>query len=112
MLLAEHRFDEAKTAFAKAVELNPQNTSARRGLALIARIHEDFETSLNHLTAAHNSDPGDRTVMVDLGWLYAELNQLQKAQEYFNAVLKLDPGHPAAIRGRSQVLRKMQQASP
>ena len=107
LLMMKNQLDEAKESFAKAVELNPQLISAHRGLAAIASKASDFKTAKKHLDIAYGVAPKDRKVLIDLGRLQYKQKNYSKALEYFESVLKLDPGNPDATLGRELAVSSM-----
>lgn len=107
LLLMRDRTDEAQASFTKAIELNPKLISAHRGLAAIATKRDNLDTTMRHLQIAIEIDSTDRSVLVDLGRIHQRLKEYDKALEFFDVVLKLDPGNPDATLGRQLALSEM-----
>lgn len=102
--------DEAATAFSKALELDPKNVPAARGLADIYRSQGRWsEAALAHeREVAAKVDRGRRVWLYgQLGSIRQRLGELPKAREAFLAALKLDGKSLVALRGLAEVARKL-----
>lgn len=112
VLLRElRRADEAATAFAQALELDPQNVPAARGLADIYRSQERWREAAqaHEREAAAKVDRGRRVWLLgQIGVIRERLGELPAARDSFLAALQLEPKSLVSLRGLAEVSRKLE----
>jgi tetratricopeptide (TPR) repeat protein len=69
-------------------------------------INNNFEKSIEILSAAAKLDPGRKLTFVSRGSAYLKLNQLDKAMEDFNQAIEIDPEYARAFHLRGLVEEK------
>jgi tetratricopeptide (TPR) repeat protein len=92
-ILLDASSDEAATALingaTQQIKSYPENTFAYNVLAVHYIYQEDFETALGYLRAAEKVDGTDCIILLNIGRLYAELQDGDAAKEYFDKVIKI-----------------------
>jgi tetratricopeptide (TPR) repeat protein len=93
------RFEEARIAYSKALELAPESIDALRGLGYSLFQLGDLSGSLELLTDALRVDPTDLLSRLLMGRLALRLQQPQGAEAHFRAILERIPTSEAARSG-------------
>ncbi len=88
--LAMQRIDEARAAFEKALELDPDRVDALSNLARI-EAPDDFDRALQLLDRAQELDPKRAGIRLVRGELYLERGEYARAREAFIDELNLNP---------------------
>ncbi len=83
-------YEVAAQAFARAVELSPNNARARYNLALAQQYLNDPEMAIAGYRRAIDLDPQLIDAYINLGNLYREIGLLEEALETFQQALELD----------------------
>ena len=75
------KFDEARTCFENALELEPNHYEAIHHLGLIAYKLKDYFRAIGFFHVAHQMDPKNAILLSNLGSIYKELRlfELSKA---------------------------------
>jgi tetratricopeptide (TPR) repeat protein len=94
------RPNDAADAYAKAVELAPQNFSYRSTYGLLLGITGDLEGGLAQLKKVVES-PGykEEDAWVNLGWVYRNMNKPQESIAAYRKALEIDPKQAQAALG-------------
>jgi tetratricopeptide (TPR) repeat protein len=97
---ANKRSDDAAGAYAKAVELAPQNFKYRTTLGLLLGMTGDLEGGLEQLrkvvgTQGYKEPDG----WVNLGWVYRNMNNPQDSIAAYKKALEIDPQQEQAALG-------------
>jgi len=97
---AARRYDEAADAYAKAVNLAPQNMNYRTTYGLILGMAGELDKGLAELQKV-TSTPGynDAVGWVNLGWIYRNMNRAQESIAAYQKALQLDPKQEQAALG-------------
>ena len=82
--------ESAKKYFLDALKIDPDNSYALRNLGGLYGKNGDTEKSLFHLDKAYKINPSDVNTVYGLGYSYQQLNNYQKADQYYRKVLKMD----------------------
>jgi len=93
------QYDEARQAFARALELEPECVGALRGLGLALFQLKQLAESLETLERALRTDPSDLLSRLLMGRLYLRLQQPGGAIEHFRAILQRIENSAAARSG-------------
>jgi Flp pilus assembly protein TadD len=93
------RFDEARLAYAKALEHEPESIDALRGLGYSLLQLGQLSGSLDALERALRLDPTDLLSCLLMGRLCLRLQQPQGAEVYFRAILERIAASEAARSG-------------
>jgi TolB-like protein/Tfp pilus assembly protein PilF len=92
-----HRqYDAALREFNRALELQPNNASARLYCAAVYRRRGEWERSLADSRRAQELDPRDATVLQSIGVTYLFLRQWKDAERATLRALALDPHNAVA----------------
>jgi tetratricopeptide (TPR) repeat protein len=97
---ANRQYDAAADAYAKAVELAPQNLNYRTAYGLILGQAGEFDKGLAELLKVTGT-PGykDAVGWVNLGWIYRNTNKAQESIAAYQKALQLDPKQEQAALG-------------
>lgn len=102
--LAEaNRFDEARVAYAAAIEDSPQSPFLHRELADVERRAGRLEAALEQALKAAELEPEEPRTHVILGDIYEAQGNVAKAADEFEAALALQPDE--ALKVRVEALR-------
>jgi Flp pilus assembly protein TadD len=91
------RWDDAKAALQKALELGAKNTDVRNELAICQLESGDFKAARRTLEEALLGDSGNTKIISNLGVLALRQGNRAEAMSFFKAVLEYDPGDPLAL---------------
>jgi tetratricopeptide (TPR) repeat protein len=89
----------AMAAIEKAIASAPGNAGAHRVLAQAAERGGYLQTATFAMSTARDLNPDDIETLLDLGRLFQIVKDGKKAQECYERVLALKPGHAEAVRG-------------
>ena len=81
----------AEQALKRAVELNPNYATAHHWLGFYYSLHGRFEQALAALAIARELDPSSPILLADIGQVYYFMREYDKAIEYCNKAVELDP---------------------
>ena len=90
------RYDEAIAAYEHALELDPGYDAASFRLGFNFARRGDLDRALEHYAAITTGSVTYFNALVNLGVLYEERREHEKAIECYRRVLRLDPNHPRA----------------
>ncbi len=96
LLEEEGGYAEACAAYERILEQDPSHLQARFRLALRADLHGDDELAVRLYEELLDQRPIPVSVLINLGVLYEDHHQYEKACGCYGAVLKRDPKHPRA----------------
>jgi TolB-like protein/DNA-binding winged helix-turn-helix (wHTH) protein/tetratricopeptide (TPR) repeat protein len=107
LYVGRRRFADAERSFAKAVELNPQYSTARQWYGtMFARLRRCDE-ALEQVQVAARLDPLTALVNESVGSVYLECGEPARAVEVFDAVLAMHPTAQSTRRRRAQALSRL-----
>ncbi|HBF22171.1 MAG TPA: hypothetical protein DDW23_00020, partial [Planctomycetes bacterium] len=90
------KYAEACEAYEAIIENNPEHAWARFRLAYRADLHGDDEAAIKHYETLLETRPIPVPALVNLGVLYEDNNEFDKACGCYGAILRRDPNHPRA----------------
>jgi DNA-directed RNA polymerase subunit alpha len=90
------RYSDALAAYEKALELNADHGAATFRLAFNAALHGDEEAAREHYEALADRQALYINAVLNLGVLYEDLRDYEKAIACFRRVLKANPTHTRA----------------
>ncbi|MDR2729503.1 MAG: tetratricopeptide repeat protein [Treponema sp.] len=85
----EEAYAQVKLCTEKQIELYPEHIHAYNVLAICYLVNRQFQEGLKYLLQAEKIDANDCIVLINIGRTYLNMNNKQKAQEYFNRVLEI-----------------------
>ena len=85
----EEAFAQIKLCTEKQIELYPEYIQAYNVLAIYYLVNRQFQEGLRYLLQAEKIDPNDCIVLVNIGRTYLNMNNKEKAEEYFKRVLEI-----------------------
>lgn len=86
--------DDAEVNFAKAIELDPNITSAYNGLAQIATLRGDFAQAEAQFRLALRADPDHAPSLLGLGNLLIGKGEFEAGLRHLTAAVEIDPEDP------------------
>jgi Flp pilus assembly protein TadD len=92
------RYDEAREAFIKALDLGSENVDILNELSICEMELGNYEEASAHLERALRLEPENTKVVSNLGVLALRQGKSDEAEAYFKSVLELDPDDPLAAR--------------
>lgn len=90
------RVDEARAAYARALELNPHFAQAHANLGALARLKGQLDEARQHYEEALRIDPQYPTAHYNLGNLYKDQGRYAEAQEAYRRALAAAPADAQA----------------
>ena len=82
-------YDQIKLCTEKQIELYPEHIQAYNVLAIYYLVNGQFQEGLKYLLQAEKIDPNDCIVLINIGRTYLNMNNKEKAEEYFEKVLEI-----------------------
>lgn len=90
------KFDMAKQAFARALEIDPGNSRVMRGIGQLYIAQQQFDKAATYFEASIKKYPQNGRLRVALGNLYIVMNKAVKAIEVLEPVVKSTPKYAEA----------------
>jgi tetratricopeptide (TPR) repeat protein len=88
---AAGRFDQARTAYERAIQLSPESAFLYRELGAIERRQGNAERALQHFKQAIMLDPADAAAYVGIGDILAEQQDIQGADTAYRRAAAIEP---------------------
>lgn len=98
------RFDEARTAYRRALDASPGSPVLLRELADVERRAGDSSAAMQHAQEAVDAEPTDARSLILLAELYDDQQDLTRAVQTYEAALAIEPN--PAVAGRVDRLRE------
>ncbi|MFH1684003.1 MAG: tetratricopeptide repeat protein [Candidatus Margulisiibacteriota bacterium] len=95
--LKKKEIGNAKKAFEKVVELDPENMMAYRGILDCCMLDKDVQGAMTALLNMRRIYPADSNVNLVLGAIFSNHNQLEEAMKVLNDVLKVKENPTARL---------------
>lgn len=92
----EGRYEEACAAYEKLLSHAPDHYPARFRLARRADLHGEEHLALQHYEVLLRTRPIPASALINLGLLYEDRNDFERACGCYGAVLRRDPANPIA----------------
>ena len=104
--LRQRKFDEAKEQIELAMKLDPDLATAVAALGALAAARGDKEKAESYYRQAIEMDPGSTgpSVYVQLGYMFLNSLEREKAREAFSKAIELDKLNGAAHNGLGSIL--------
>tara|TARA_R110000868_G_scaffold408293_7_gene691095 strand:- start:49452 stop:51410 length:1959 start_codon:yes stop_codon:yes gene_type:complete len=96
-------FDSADSNFRKAITMEPENEEARLAFSLYNRIIGRFDKMLSQAEIAVKIAPLSLPALNDLARAYGILEKHDKAIDYYNKIIDLDPSFRTAYEGKAYI---------
>jgi cytochrome c-type biogenesis protein CcmH/NrfG len=107
-----HQAQKSIDAYAKALELNPNDPNVLTDQGIMYREAKQFERAAKNFEKANQVDPRHLQSLFNLGVVYAnDLKQTDKAVAAWSRVIQLDPTSSQAIQART-ALQGLQGGAP
>lgn len=88
----QERHDEALRVYRKIIEIDKRNFNACNSIAyILARRGGDLKKSLSYAREAYESNKRNAAYLDTLGYVYLEMGDLDKAEQYLSAALHRAP---------------------
>jgi tetratricopeptide (TPR) repeat protein len=105
---AEADLESAVENYNKALEFQPDNDAALRGLGKLSLVSRSPEEAVNLFYDAVAANPNSTLSSIYLGFTYLDLNQNDRAIEVFQDLLKYDPNNLFAHLGMAKALSSLE----
>lgn len=99
--------DQARDAYRRAIELEPENVDAHVNLGRLLHEAGEIPAALAHYRIALVRRPGDTTAAFNLGVALADLGRLEEAVALYEQVIAADPGYADAYYNIAHVYEKL-----
>lgn len=109
--LEMHSPAEARDAYRKALDLEPQHADAHVNLGRLLHEQGDVGTAETHYRAALRSRPADAMALFNLGVALEDLSRLREAAKAYREAIVRDPDHADAHFNLAGVLERTGQKS-
>lgn len=105
---ADNRLEQARTAYARAIQLSPDSAFLHRELAMVERRQGDADRAVQHFTRAIELDASDTSALVALGDLLADRQDYQGADAAYRkaAAIEATPELNARIAALAERMRE------
>lgn len=97
----------AQVDIQKALEIDPYNTSFRITYGVIAQSNHDEATAMQNYKAAIEIDPTNLLAYFNTANLYVRQKSYEKALQYYDYILKIQPRDAATLVNRAMVKTMM-----
>jgi len=97
LYLAEKKFDLAQTALLKAIDLDPNLSSAYDLLAPAFLYANNPSEALNQMNAVLAKKPDDFRALLVTGMIYSQMKEFNKARDAYEKVIAASPTHVLAL---------------
>jgi Flp pilus assembly protein TadD len=95
--------EQARVAFAKAVELDPNNAISQYNLGCVLEEMGKLEEAVEHLTAAEKAMPSNADVHFNLALAYEKQGHRELARAQWLLYLRYAPNGPWAAQARAHL---------
>jgi len=82
----QHRLEDAEATLRQAVAADPQNKAAHNNLGIVLGVRSKFDEALSHFTKGGS----EAAAYANLGYVHAQLGDIDKALANYNRALSLD----------------------
>ena len=90
------KLQEASQYFVQVLNVEPGNSSAHHGLAIVADLQKNWRSAEDHYKLALQQRPQDPSLLNDLGYSYVLQNRFHEASNYLTQAIQLSPQHERA----------------
>lgn len=104
------RTDEAVVHFQRSLQESTNLYSVWNSLGLIAMEREEYQDAAQMFLAAANLAPTNPTPYYNVGLVYDRAGHSQRALEFYQRALEVDPRHVNSLRGALRSARLLQLA--
>ncbi|MDY7027571.1 MAG: tetratricopeptide repeat protein [Spirochaetota bacterium] len=87
------RLGDAESAYARAMELDPDLYTAGYNLARVHIFNREYGRAVELLQELLREDPGNGILRESLAWVYLEMGRLVEAEELYEDLLETDPAN-------------------
>lgn len=101
-------YAEAIDAYKKAVEIDPDDAHAYRGLGDVLLKQGNHEDTVNAYNEAIEIDPDDARAYNGLGNAFSKQRNYEKAVLQYKKALDIDPGYADALQGYRETLKALE----
>ncbi|NOY60219.1 MAG: tetratricopeptide repeat protein, partial [Calditrichaeota bacterium] len=89
--IQQQNWDEAKKNLEKLLALDPDDPFAHSTIAQVYYVLKDYKSAIKHIKIAIDNQPPQANLFFNMGMMYKENNQIQKAIKAFEKGLELEP---------------------
>src|SRR5438105_4930703 len=103
LYLSEKKFDLAQTALLKAIDLDPNLSSAYDLLAPAFLYANNPSEALNQMNAVLAKKPDDFRALLVTGMIYSQMKEFNKARDAYEKVIAASPTHVLALNNLAYI---------
>jgi len=103
LYLAEKKFDLAQTALLKAIDLDPNLSSAYDLLAPAFLYANNPTEALNQMNAVLAKKPANLPALLVTGMIYSQMKEFNKARDAYEKVIAASPTHVLALNNLAYI---------
>lgn len=101
------QFEPARMSYERALELAPDNVSARRGLVACHMNLGNYAQADKLLQQLSAQFPDDSTILQQLGWLAIKLQDFERAIEAYKRLLAHEPANTGILKRLAGLYHKL-----
>ena len=98
----ENHFENCKETCLKALEVEPNNPVALRGIGCVNQFCGNYEEAVKYYQKALDNSKNKEIEYTLLGTVYYALDDYDKAIEYYNKAIEINDNYDSAYEGRNQ----------
>jgi len=103
-LMGEQRYDDAITAFSKAIEIIPGDYQAYNGRGVVWALKGDFDKAIDDYNKALEIRPGYAEAYNNRGYARTQTGELQAALDDYSRALEINPLFVDAYNNKAWIL--------
>lgn len=107
--LQQQKYSDAESLFGEAIRQSPVDERAQWGYAEVLWHRGQYQPAIEHMTKAVATSGGNPDLVVRLGQMYLEQNELLRAAEQAEVALNLQRNHAGAWALKGDVVRQRRQ---
>jgi len=107
--LQQQKYSDAESLFGEAIRQSPVDERAQSGYAEVLWQRGQRHTAVEHMTKAVATSGGNPDLVVRLGQMYLEQDELLRAAEQAESALRIQRQHAGAWALKGDVLRQQRQ---
>ncbi len=107
--LQQQKYSDAESLFGEAIRQSPVDERAQWGYAEVLLQRGQLQPAIEHMTKAVATSGGNPDLVVRLGQMFLEQNELQRAGEQAEVALQIQRKHAGAWALKGDVLRQQRQ---
>lgn len=96
LYMSREKVEDAEEILNEILQISSDSLNVFNSLGVLYRRKGDFKTSLRHYTRALRINPEEPYIHYNIGRVYLDMKNHEKAREFFEKAIKIDPGFEQA----------------